>query len=322
MSKKKYLIVIGGPTASGKTAFAVQVAQHFRTEILSCDSRQFYQEMNIGTAKPTVEEMHGIPHHFIGHRSVSALYSVGDFEKEALALLEKLYQTHDVVVTVGGSGLYIKALCEGLDAFPDVPETIRQKVRELYQKEGLEGLQNAVQATDPIYFEQVDRQNPHRLIRALEVFQATGQPFSSFRKKETTTRFFTPIYIEMDLPRAVLYERINQRVDMMLKNGLLEEAKKLLPQRHLPALQTVGYTELFDYMEGKISLEEAIEKMKQNSRNYAKRQLTWWRRDGFWQKFAPDQVKAAIEWIEKEIKETESGIGRHPDMEFKSGDLN
>ncbi len=301
MSKQKYLIVIGGPTASGKTAFAVQVAQHFRTEILSCDSRQFYQEMNIGTAKPTAAEMQGIPHHFIGHRSVSALYSVGDFEKEALALLGKLYQTHDIVIAVGGSGLYIKALCEGLDVFPDVPEAVRQEVRELYQKEGLEGLQNAVQVADPVYFEQVDRQNPHRLIRALEVFQATGQPFSSFRKREAITRFFTPIYMEMDSPRAVLYERIDQRVDAMLANGLLEEVQELLPQRHLSALHTVGYIELFDYLKGTVSLEGAIEKIKQNSRNYAKRQLTWWRRDDFWQKFAPDQVEEAIEWIEKQL---------------------
>lgn len=306
MSNRKYLIVIGGPTASGKTAFAVQIATHFNAEILSCDSRQFYREMNIGTAKPTMAEMQGILHHFIGHRSIAEIYNVGDFEKDAVALLETLYQKYDVVVAVGGSGLYIKALCEGLDTFPDIPENIRQEVRAFYTTEGLENLQNAVQAVDPIYFQEVDQQNPHRLIRALEVARATGQPFSSFRKKVSKERFFMPIYIEMDLPRPVLYERINQRVNVMMANGLLHEVNELFPQRDLTALQTVGYQELFDYLEGKCSLEEAVEKIKQNSRNYAKRQLTWWRRDGFWHKITPDQVEVAIDWIETRIKPMES----------------
>ncbi|MFN7117185.1 MAG: tRNA (adenosine(37)-N6)-dimethylallyltransferase MiaA [Saprospiraceae bacterium] len=302
MHQHKFLIVIGGPTASGKTTFAVQVAQHFNTEIISCDSRQFYKEMSIGTAKPTTEEMQGIPHHFIGHRSITEHYSVGDFEKEALELLYDLFHKCDIVVAVGGSGLYIKALCEGLDKFPDISEEVRHQVRQLYADQGLEGLQKAVQAVDPVYFTQVDRQNPHRLIRALEVSWGSGQPFSSFRQNVMKERFFTPIYIEMQLPREVLYDRINKRVDRMMENGLLDEVKKLYPQRNLTALQTVGYQELFNYLEGAWTLEEAVDKIKQNSRNYAKRQLTWWRRDGFWQEFAPDQVEAAIQWIELKMK--------------------
>ncbi len=303
MAHAKYLIVIGGPTASGKTAFAVQVAQHFQTEIISCDSRQFYQEMNIGTAKPTTTEMQGIRHHFIGHRSITANYSVGDFEKEASELLQNLFQQYNVLVAVGGSGLYIKALCEGLDAFPDISQEIRQRVRQLYAEQGLEGLQQAVQIADPVYFTQVDQQNPHRLIRALEVSWGSGQPFSYYRKNVIKNRFFTPIYIEINLPRDVLYDRINKRVDAMMAAGLLEEVKNLYPQRELNALQTVGYQELFSFLEGAMTLEEAVDKIKQNSRNYAKRQLTWWRRDGFWQQFAPDQVEAAIHWIHLKMKE-------------------
>ncbi|MDX1943238.1 MAG: tRNA (adenosine(37)-N6)-dimethylallyltransferase MiaA, partial [Saprospiraceae bacterium] len=289
MNKQKHLIVIGGPTASGKTAFAVEVAKHFNSEILSCDSRQFFREMNIGTAKPRIEERQGIPHHFIDSHSIFDTYNVGDFEKDALALLENIYQKHDIIVAVGGSGLYIKALCEGLDQFPDVPENIRQEVRQLYAGQGLQGLQDAIQKADPDYFEIVDQQNPHRLIRALEVCIASGQPFSAFRKAQSTPRNFIPIYIQLDLPREALYERINQRVDDMMEKGLLNEVKSLYPYRNLTTLQTVGYQELFDYLDGKISLEEAVEKIKQNSRNYAKRQLTWWRRDGFWQIFHPQQ---------------------------------
>lgn len=306
MANAQYLIVIGGPTASGKTAFAVQLAKHFYTEIVSCDSRQFYQEMNIGTAKPTAAEMQGVVHHFIGHRRITDVYSVGDFEKDAMALLHDLFQKYNIVVAVGGSGLYIKALCEGLDVFPEISEDIRQQVRQLYAEQSLEGLQKALQVADPLYFNEVDRQNPHRLIRALEVSWGSGQPFSSFRKNVTKERFFTPIYIEINLPRDLLYDRINKRVDVMMENGLLDEVKGLYPQRNRSALQTVGYQELFSYLEGAMTLEEAVDKIKQNSRNYAKRQLTWWRRDGFWQKIAPDQVEAAIQWIELKMKELQT----------------
>ncbi len=301
MTEKKFLVVIGGPTGVGKTAFAIQIAQHFYTEILSCDSRQFYQEMNIGTAKPTPEEQQGVLHHFLSHLSIQDTYSVGNFEVAARHLLDELFKKHKLVVAVGGSGLYIKAICEGLDTFPDIPEEIRQAVRDLYHTQGIEALQNAVAAADPIYFASVDQQNPHRLIRALEVSWATGQAFSSFRKKKIAPRFFTPIYIQLELPRAELYARINQRVDGMLKNGLLEEAQALYPHKNRPALQTVGYQELFDYFDGKIPLPEAIEKIKQNTRNYAKRQLTWWRRDAFWHVFHPSEVRQAIQLIQNQI---------------------
>lgn len=301
MLTKKYLIVVGGPTASGKTAFAVQLAKHFNTEIISCDSRQFFKEMNIGTAKPNIEEMQGIPHHFIDSHSIFEPYNVGDFEREALELLETLYQKYNIVIAVGGSGLYIKALCEGLDEFPDVPEVIRQEVRQLYATQGLEGLQKELERVDPQYFAEVDQQNPHRLMRALEVSRASGQPFSAFRKQQTQARVFTSIYIQMDLPRAEIYERINRRVDFMMEQGLLEEVKTLYPHRHLMALQTVGYQELFEYLERKISLDEAVEKIKQHSRNYAKRQLTWMRRDGFWQPFHPEYIQEAIFYIKNII---------------------
>lgn len=301
MSLKKYLIVVGGATASGKTAFAVQLAQYFCTEIVSCDSRQFYKEMNIGTARPSEAEMQGIRHHFVAQLSIFEPYNVGDFERDGLKLLEKLYENHDMVVAVGGSGLYIKALCEGLDAFPDIPENIRQEVRHLYQQQGLEGLQGAVQQVDPDYYTVVDHQNPHRLIRALEVSRASGQPFSSFRQKKARQRPFTPIYIQIDLPRVDLYERINHRVDDMMQRGLLAEVEKLYPHHQLMSLQTVGYQELFDYLAGKTTQAIAIDKIKQNSRNYAKRQLTWWRRDGFWHQVRPDEVTEAIQFIEKII---------------------
>ncbi len=302
MSGKKYLIVVGGPTASGKTSFAVYLAKHFRTEIISCDSRQFFREMKIGTAKPTPEEMQGIPHHFIDSHSIFEPYSVGDFEKEALALLDILYQKYDLVLAVGGSGLYIKALCEGLDSFPVIPEAIHRQVRQLYTEQGLEGLQQAVQQTDPEYYKMMDRQNPHRLIRALEVCLAGNQPFSAYRKQQSKPRSFIPIYIQINLPRTELYDRINHRVDNMMEKGLLDEAQSLYPYRNLPTLQTVGYQELFDYLDGVISLPEAIDKIKQNSRNYAKRQLTWWRRDGFWQTFHPTQLQEAIQFVNKKIQ--------------------
>ncbi len=302
MPTKKYLIVVGGPTASGKTAFAVQLAKHFNTEIISCDSRQFFKEMNIGTAKPNIEEMQGIPHHFIDSHSIFEPYNVGDFEREALERLETLYQKYNIVIAVGGSGLYIKALCEGLDDFPDVPEVIRQEVRQLYAAQRLEGLQRALKQADPQYFAEVDQQNPHRLMRALEVCRASGLPFSAFRKQQTQPRVFTPVYIQMDLPRSAVYDRINRRVGVMMAQGLLEEVRELYPHRHLMALQTVGYQELFNYLEGEISLEEAVEKIMQNTRNYAKRQLTWMRRDSFWRRFHPENTQEAIIFIENMIK--------------------
>ncbi len=277
---------------------AIRLAQYFHTEILSADSRQFFREMSIGTAKASPEELEAVPHHFINSLSIEQAYSVGDFERDALALLARLYQQQQIVILAGGSSLYIKALCEGLDEFPDVPEAIRATVEELYQKEGLGALQQELALVDPLYFEQVDQANPQRLVRAISVYRASGLPFSSFRAQQAEPRFFTPIYLWLELPREELYQRINQRVDQMLNTGLEAEARSLYPQRHLNALQTVGYQELFDYFAGDITREEAIELIKRNSRRYAKRQGTWMRRDGFWKAFAPDQFEAIIQYLE------------------------
>lgn len=296
----KYLIVVGGPTGSGKTAMAIRLAQHFHTEILSADSRQFFREMSIGTAKASPEELQAVPHHFINSLSVEQAYSVGNFEHDALALLARLYLKHQVVILAGGSSLYIKALCEGLDEFPEVPDSVRKEVEQLYKNEGIVALQQELAQVDPVYFEQVDRANPQRLIRAISVHRASGLPFSNFRTQQAEPRFFSPIYLWLELPREDLYQRINQRVDQMLNAGLEAEARNLYPLRHLNALQTVGYQELFDYFAGDISREEAIELIKRNSRRYAKRQGTWMRRDGFWKTFAPDQFDAIIQYLESE----------------------
>ncbi|WP_353483134.1 tRNA (adenosine(37)-N6)-dimethylallyltransferase MiaA [Haliscomenobacter sp.] len=295
--EKKYLIVVGGPTASGKTALSIRLAQHFQTEILSADSRQFYREISIGTAKARSEELAQVPHHFINSLSIADEYSVGDFERDALNFLERLFQQHSVVILAGGSSLYIKALCEGLDVFPEVPNEVRQAVEDLYRSAGIEALQAELAASDPVYFQQVDRANPHRLIRAISVCRVGGT-FSSFRTQEAPPRFFTPIYLWMDVPREELYPRINQRVDQMLANGLEAEARALFDQRHLNALQTVGYQELFHYFAGNISRDEAIELIKRNSRRYAKRQLTWMRRDGFWHLFATSDWDAILNFVQ------------------------
>ncbi len=298
MNRQKHLIVIGGATATGKTAAAIQVAQHFQTEILSADSRQFYQEMSIGTAKPTLEELSQVPHHFINSLSVQTDYSVGDFEADALTLLGKLFEKHNAVVLVGGSGLYIRACCEGLDEFPEVPPVFIAELESKLQTEGIAALQAELERLDPTYYEQVDLNNPHRLIRALSVCRASGKPFSSFRTKEKKERFFRPIYLLMDLERPVLYEKINTRVDEMMTHGLLEEAQSLYPLKALNALQTVGYQELFDFFDERCTLEEAVEKIKQNSRRYAKRQSTWFRKDPHWHPFAASNTAGMISYIE------------------------
>jgi len=294
---KKHLIVIGGPTASGKTDWAIRMAQHFQTEILSCDSRQFYREMDIGTAKPAPEELQEVPHHFISNLSIHDRYSVGDFEREAMKLLDELFQKHDLVILTGGSGLYIKALCEGLDEFPEVPSPVREEVEQLYQQKGLDALREELQRADPDYYAEVDLYNPARLIRALSVCRTSGRPFSSFRRAGQISRPFTSIYLQLHLPRQVLYQRINQRVDQMLDQGLEEEAKRLFPHREQSALQTVGYQEFFDYFEDKIPQAEAIRLIKRNTRRYAKRQLTWMRRDSHWKHIGPDEWDIALQYI-------------------------
>lgn len=298
MQRPKYLLVIGGPTASGKTAVAIELARYYNTEIISADSRQFFKEMTIGTAKPSPEERAMAVHHFVDHISIEEPFSVGDFERDALACLERLFQEKKVVILAGGSGLYIRALCEGLDQFPDIDPEIRTQLNLDFETKGLAFLQQELQACDPDYFAVVDTNNPKRLIRALEVYRGSGQSYSSFRKGNQVKRPFQPIYIQLEWERALLYERINKRVDLMLAAGLLEEAQSLYPSKHLNALQTVGYQELFDYFDKKTSLEEAIELIKRNSRRYAKRQLTWLRKNDFWKGFKPQDLEAMKQYID------------------------
>lgn len=278
-SKEKNLIIICGPTAIGKTSIGVEVAKWLETEVISADSRQLYKEMSIGTAKPTLEEMQGIKHHFVDSHTIENLYSVGDFERDALDVLEKLFRKHDVVVVVGGTGLYIKALCEGLDEFPEVPLTLRDELNEIWHTEGIEPLQEKLKLLDPIYASQMDIQNPQRVVRALEICIGTGLPFSSFLSSSKKKRNFKVTKIGLNTERSKLFENINNRVDIMFKNGLLSEVENLFPLRELNALQTVGYKEIFESLEGKISLEVAKELVKRNTRHYAKRQLTWFKKD-------------------------------------------
>ncbi len=274
----KHLIILTGPTAVGKTALSIDLAQQLDTVILSCDSRQFYKEMSIGTAKPTKEELAQVKHHFINHCSIEQHYSVGDYEKEVIQLLDKLFQTKDQVIMVGGSGLFIKAVCEGLDTFPTIDPKVRQQLDKTYQEKGLSYIQAQLAQLDPVYFEQVDQKNPQRILRALEVCISAQKPYSSFRSQQKKQRSFNPIHIALTRDREKLYERINLRVDQMLEMGLLEEVKHLYDFKHLNALQTVGYSELFDYLDHKHSFEEAVRLIKRNTRRYAKRQLTWIRR--------------------------------------------
>ncbi len=274
-----YLINIIGPTAIGKTSLSIEVAKHFNTEIISADSRQFFKEMKIGTAVPEKEELEAAPHHFIQHISVEDNYSVGDFEREAIEKLEELFQSHDLVVMVGGSGLYIKAVTEGLDEFPEVDPQIRKNLNKHLEKDGIDWLQQKLFVLDPDYYKTADVQNPHRLIRALEICTETGKPFSSFLEKEKQARDFKTISIGLTAERELIYDRINKRVDLMIENGLVEEARSLYPKRDLNALNTVGYKELFQYFDGETDLKTAVSEIKKNTRRFAKRQLTWFRKD-------------------------------------------
>lgn len=278
MTKNKYLITIIGPTAIGKTAMAIAVAKHFKCQIISADSRQFFKEMKIGTAVPSDAELAAVPHHFIQNKSISENYTVGDFEREALAKIDNLFQNNDYVVMVGGSGLYIDAVLKGFDDFPDIDPKIRQQIIERYEAGGLDYLQNELMRLDPAHYARVARENPQRMMRALEVCIGTGLPYSSFLGKKQQSRKFTSIIIGLDAEREIMYDRINRRVDIMVTEGLIEEAQTLYPHKKLNALQTVGYRELFDYFDRKISLHEAIELIKMNTRRFAKRQITWFKR--------------------------------------------
>ena len=276
---KKTLIVIAGPTASGKTVAAIELAKYYKTVIVSADSRQFYREMSIGTAKPNDEELSDVKHYFINSLSVTETFTAGDYEKQSLDLLNDLFKVHNVVILVGGSGLFIKAICKGFDEFPNPTPGLREKLNNELNEKGIGFLQEKLKTADSEYYEQVDLNNPQRVIRALEVFESSGQPFSSYRKSGNTKRPFRIVKLGLNLQREVLYQRINKRVDDMVKQGLVEEVNSLLPYRHLNALNTVGYSELFDYFDGKTDFPTAIGLIKQNTRRFAKRQITWFGKD-------------------------------------------
>ncbi|MFI5150862.1 MAG: tRNA (adenosine(37)-N6)-dimethylallyltransferase MiaA [Bacteroidia bacterium] len=273
------LLVITGPTAIGKTGLAIKLAQELKTEILSADSRQFYKEMSIGTAKPSPEELATIPHHFVGHISIHQDYDAGKFEAEAIDLLTKLFKQQKTIILCGGSGMYVDAICKGFDPLPEAGEEYRLELIELHKTKGIVALQKMLLEKDPEYHKMVDLHNPQRLIRALEICLATGLPYSGFRKGKVQQRDFRIVKVGLNTDRDTLYKQINKRVEDMMKAGLLKEAEGLLSYRNLQALQTVGYRELFDYLDGKIDLTTATGYIKQNTRNFAKRQLTWFRRD-------------------------------------------
>ena len=279
ISSIKTLITIVGPTAIGKTALSIALAKYFNTEIISCDSRQFYTEMSIGTAVPNAKELKEVAHHFIQDRSIFEEYSVGQFERDALLKLDLLFKKNDTVIMVGGSGLYVDAVLEGLDYFPVVAPEIRTELNQQLEKKGINYLQEQLKSLDKETYQSIAIENPHRLIRALEICIGTGRPYSSFKNKPKAPRNFKSIKIGINADRLLIYQRINERVDFMIKNGLLEEAKSLFSNRHLNALQTVGYKELFSFFDGNISKEFAIEEIKKNTRRFAKRQLTWFRKD-------------------------------------------
>ena len=297
----KTLIVIVGPTGSGKTDLSIAVAEHFSAPIISTDSRQFYRGIPIGTAQPDEEQLKRVEHHFIASHDLTDDFNCGAYEVAALKRLEELFVTHDVVVAVGGSGLYIKALCDGMDDMPEADAEVRQRLAERLKEEGLEALVEDLRARDADFYDVVDKKNPARVLRALEVCITTGQPYSSLRKGEKSEREFNIVKIGTDMPREVLYERIDKRVDIMVEQGLEQEARAVYPQRALNSLQTVGYREMFDYFDGTISRDEAIELIKRNSRRYAKRQLTWFRRDEDIMWFHPSEREQIIEYLETNI---------------------
>lgn len=298
MMSSNSLLVIVGPTAVGKTTLAVSLAKRLNTEIISADSRQLYQELSIGTAKPTEEEMQNIPHHFINSHSITDTYSVGDYERDCLKLLDDLFLQQNVVILVGGSGLFVRALLEGLDEFPEVPPQIREDLIHEFQSKGITFLQEKITELDPEYAKAVDLQNHQRLIRALEVCLASGKPYSSFRTASKKQRSFNTIKVGLELDRPILYDRINTRVDNMIKQGLIEEARSVLEYKGHNALQTVGYQELFDHFAGKTSEVEAIELIKRNSRRFAKRQLTWFKKDEETKWFNPQREEEISRYFE------------------------
>ena len=289
--KQKTVVVIAGPTAVGKTAVGIEVAKHFRTQIISADSRQCFHELNIGVARPSEEELAQVPHYFIATHSIQQKITAASFEEYALTKAQELFQKHDVLVMVGGTGLYIKAFLEGMDEIPDVPPEVHKEVISSYNEKGLEWLQEEIQKLDPQFWREGETKNPQRMMRALEVVKATGRSILQFRKGEKKKRDFAVIKIALDTPRDLLYRNINHRVDKMMEAGLLEEVIALLPYEKLNALQTVGYREMIQHLKGEISLAQAVDAIKQNTRQYAKRQLTWFRKDKEFTWFDPDAEK-------------------------------
>lgn len=298
---KKTCIVIAGPTAVGKTALAIAVARHFNTSIISADSRQCFKELSIGVARPSVEELQQVKHYFIGSHSITEEVNAALFEEYALAAARAIFSTNDVAVMAGGTGLYIKAFCEGLDDIPATDAGVRSDIRQRYASDGIAWLQEAVRTEDPAYYASGEIQNPQRLMRALEVKRATGQSIRSFQERKPAPRDFTIIKIGLDLPRQQLYDNIDRRVEGMMRQGLIDEVKSLLSCRHLNALQTVGYRELFDYLDGTTTLDAAVSLLKKNTRHYAKRQLTWFRKDAGIKWFSPLQQEEIIAYLSRSI---------------------
>lgn len=310
MKHTNTLICVVGPTAIGKTSLAIKLAKHFGSEIISADSRQFFKEMNIGTAVPSEDELTQAPHHFIQNKSIFENYNVGKYEVEALAILPELFQKNRVQILVGGSGLYVNAVTKGLDDFPEIDATVRNQINEEYNEKGISFLQEKLKTLDPSYFNFIalnnpqTLQNPQRMKRFVEVCLGTGKPYSSYLGKKSLQRKFNVVYLGIEAPREVIYQRINQRVDIMMANGLLEEVKNLIPYQSNNALQTVGYQELFAYFDGKCSIEEAIEQIKQNTRRFAKRQLTWFKKetDTLWVDYSED-LKSILHKMEQKLEE-------------------
>ena len=298
MTSKGLLVVIGGPTASGKTRVAASVAKHFGTEVISADSRQFYHAMRIGTARPLEEELQGVKHHFLGHLELDETWSAGEFARQAEPVLQELLSKHGIAVLVGGSGLYLDALCNGLDPMPMVNHAVREKLQHRFQQHGLVDLLAELDKLDPTISTVIDRNNPQRVIRALEVCLVSGRPFSEQHTGHRQRSDIRLLRIAMDVPRAELYANIDSRVDRMIADGLEAEARSLLPYRELNALRTVGYRELFEHFDGALSSEEAIDLIKQHSRNYAKRQVTWLRREKTWKWSSPTAMKGMISAVD------------------------
>ncbi len=296
-SSGKYLVVIAGPTAVGKTDVAIQLAKKWNTEIISADSRQFYSEISIGTAKPDQHQLEQVKHHFVGQLSISDYFNVSKYENEVLLLLNTLFENHDLVFIVGGSGLYLDAVCRGIDDFPDPEPELRNNLKTVYQEKGIEEIQKMLLQLDPEYYSCVDLQNPNRILRALEVCHTTGKKFSELRLNSSKERNFNCIKIGLNLPRPELFARIESRVDQMISNGLVAEVENMLPFRHLNSLNTVGYKEIFDFLDSKTTLEQAIINIKTNTRRYAKRQLTWFKRTDEYNWFEPTQLNEIANYL-------------------------